>query len=603
MVKWKHIFLLLCLVLVSGYIDAQRIRPGRNAEMACTSIYPNHRLSSTSVQYVHQYASNFLKRDRYSSLRLKHHTSSKTGQHYLFDQYVNGIKLVDHFVKVNCSNDGVVRSAFHHIYYCLETPPTHSVNVASTELLLQNLLETKSNIQSSTPVYVLRKNQLVSAALIDHEPGNCQHFHSIMLEEDALVHRDMVEYLDGDTLIRVKVFYPDPLTSSGQYYGGNYVDNNDADINILNNQRVLDTCTGDFSNGNFTLSNSFVTIAEHSPPVTNIPSLAADSFYFTRAQEEFEDVNAFYHITRIKQHINKLGYNTLVNYQIRVDAHGLNGTDNSTFNTGPNPPELTYGEGGVDDAEDADVIVHEYTHAISHSAAPGTNSGTERQNLEEANCDYMAASYSRNINPFRWQDVYTWDGHNQYWNGRLALTTKNYGSITFGGNIYEHTDLWAGVLMELWGDLGRNLNDELLLESMHGYAPGMSMQDAAHLFVLADSTLYGGANHWKICPRFYNRGLLSNCTTLGLIDKRGFPKPRIAPNPSQGNITVFIESEQNESVSIEIISSDGKTVLQHVSYTHEGRNEIRLNSQLPAGLYFVRVSSETQLHILKITIL
>ncbi|MEZ4916786.1 MAG: hypothetical protein R2836_07345 [Chitinophagales bacterium] len=55
--------------------------------------------------------------------------------------------------------------------------------------------------------------------------------------------------------------------------------------------------------------------------------------------------------------------------QISVDTHGNNGADNSFFSPAT-PLRLIFGEGGVDDAEDADVIIHEYGHAISHFAAP-----------------------------------------------------------------------------------------------------------------------------------------------------------------------------------------------------------------------------------------
>jgi hypothetical protein len=65
--------------------------------------------------------------------------------------------------------------------------------------------------------------------------------------------------------------------------------------------------------------------------------------------------------------------------------------------------------------------------------------------------DYFASSYSRNLNYFNWQKVFSWDGHNEFWNGRSAVNTemKMYPNVTFSG-IYEHTDLFVDPLMRLW---------------------------------------------------------------------------------------------------------------------------------------------------------
>ena len=72
--------------------------------------------------------------------------------------------------------------------------------------------------------------------------------------------------------------------------------------------------------------------------------------------------------------------------------------DQSVFIGNSGNSYLLFGEGGVDDAEDADVIIHEYAHAISYAASPETNSGTERRGLDEGLGDYFAAIYSYQYN-------------------------------------------------------------------------------------------------------------------------------------------------------------------------------------------------------------
>ena len=43
--------------------------------------------------------------------------------------------------------------------------------------------------------------------------------------------------------------------------------------------------------------------------------------------------------------------------------HGFNGADNSSYS--PGTGRLQFGEGGVDDAEDSDVVHHELGHGPS----------------------------------------------------------------------------------------------------------------------------------------------------------------------------------------------------------------------------------------------
>ena len=43
---------------------------------------------------------------------------------------------------------------------------------------------------------------------------------------------------------------------------------------------------------------------------------------------------------------------------------GVNGADNSYYDR--LLQRLSFGEGGVDDGEDADVIIHELTHGVHH---------------------------------------------------------------------------------------------------------------------------------------------------------------------------------------------------------------------------------------------
>ena len=79
-----------------------------------------------------------------------------------------------------------------------------------------------------------------------------------------------------------------------------------------------------------------------------------------------------------------LGFGALHDFPIRVDPQGTP-EDNSTFRFigADKSSYIIFGRGGVDDAEDADVLVHEYGHALSNAASPSSNVGFERTALDE----------------------------------------------------------------------------------------------------------------------------------------------------------------------------------------------------------------------------
>ena len=402
-----------------------------------------------------------------------------------------------------------------------------------------------------------------------------------------------------DSAVTGTVFLPDPLTKAGVTYGIPFVDNNDNDVPQLNAQidTVSLTANYDSSSGVFLLESNAVLITEHSSPTINPVTSLNGEFYYTRSESGFEDINAFYHINRMQNHIQTLGFNNIVNYQINIDTHGLNGSDNSNFQSSFNPPRITFGEGGVDDAEDADVILHEYGHAIMSSAAPGTNTGTERATLDEANGDYFAASFSRSLNSNSWDSVYTWDGHNEYWDGRMASSDKHYPE-DLAGNLYTDTDIWSSTIMQIWEDLGRNTTDQLLIESAYGYASGMTMLDAAALFYQADVDLNNGANYLSICNRFQSRGLMGTCPnsvnehTISLVSRllnsQSFAK---------GSDNAIILLNRTEETLISIYNMNGQLIKSSTHHT----DEISISpADHKAGVYLVEIIGSSGREIFKL---
>jgi hypothetical protein len=327
------------------------------------------------------------------------------------------------------------------------------------------------------------------------------------------------------------VFDPDPLTTATQPYGGSYVDGSDANAAVLTAQlksrNLLDIT---FSAGNHSLVGPWAEILDFEAPNKGLFIQPSSTFAFDRVDDAFEAVNCYYHIDTEMRYLNTtLGLN-IHPYQyaggVQYDPSGFNGADNSHYLSGSG--RLAFGEGGVDDAEDADVIVHELGHGLHDWVTAG---GLSQVNgLSEGSGDYAAGSYSRAIGfwnssdaAFQW--TFNWDGHNPFWPGRIL----NYGAVYPGGLTGQiHTDgqIWATATMKIWDDIGAQKSDKAFWSGLGLTNSGTNQNDAANAVFTASGNLgYTFAERTAIRNRFVAAGYtlpplnppLSGATVTGRV--------------------------------------------------------------------------------------
>lgn len=528
-----------------------------------------------------------------SSFIVASQLSSPGGHHFLLEETYLGLKVYNSQIKLNLNNDWMAISVLSHIQ---DFSPTISGSFVYSEDQALDVLKTtyakgQAAFRGFAEKQYLAESGVLKPVFVCWFYGNdITGSLEVIYDGQTLLPlqaRDRASYfhnLPVDTTVKGLVFNPDPLTTSMNYYGGSYVDNNDNDVTVLNNERdTVDLKDITYNAGTFSLVGPFCQIEDIESPSTAPVTSTSPTFYYTRAQSGFEDVNVYYHIDTYQRWIQSLGFTNLQNTSFRVDPHGLSGADNSHFVPAGASSYVALGEGGVDDAEDADVIVHEYGHGISYAGSPGTNTGFERQGLDEGIGDYMQASYSRSISTFRWEDTFTWDGHNTFWDGRSAVVTTTYPFSA--SSFYDYGEVWASVMMQIWGDLGRTVTDRLFFQELYANVSGMTLADAAENVMDADTLLYAGANSNTLLYWFCDRGLISGTRCLSVsLDKPTFGGAlTLYPNPTSGMVTVGMDGIDQYTIPVTVTDLTGKIILT-MQVRHGDQIDL---SSCTSGMYLI----------------
>lgn len=319
---------------------------------------------------------------------------------------------------------------------------------------------------------------------------------------EVLLARDVAVYADGTG----KVHAPDPLSQTRSAYGGGYVDGNNADTPQLTAALIDVTLEGITQNGaNYELSGPYMVCANIEPPAdAACPSQPGTDFSVTRSAMTFDAVMTYYHISTYLKYVNEtLGIAAAPLSHpggVHVDPHGFNGDDNSRYDGAAE--DLSFGQGGIDDAQDADVIVHELGHGI-HDWITGGNL-SQVQGLSEGFGDYTAGSYSRDFSgqwlpsdtAFNW--VFNWDGHNPFWAGRVLnwQLTHTYPSNLGGGAPHGPGQYWSSCNLEARRNIqaldaaeGGKIFDKAYFSGLSMTGGSTNQKDAAQAVIDAAETL------------------------------------------------------------------------------------------------------------------
>ena len=243
-----------------------------------------------------------------------------------------------------------------------------------------------------------------------------------------------------------------------------------------------------------------------------------NEFLYNRSQDEFEQVMAYYWVTEAQKYIQSLGFGSRMraidNQPQRIRINQL-GADNS-FETDHPTLEIRYGKGGVDDAEDAEVILHEYGHAI-HDSQNFSFASEEAGAISEGFGDYWAVTVSDVVSRADGVAVSSdlpciadWDSTSYTSSVPHCLRRTDldlHYPADLNGEVHHDGQIWSRALWDIRQSLGNRVADTIILTGSFDF-PGTTMTALAQRTVLAAQQLYNASTAKTVKAAFHARGIL-----------------------------------------------------------------------------------------------
>jgi len=265
------------------------------------------------------------------------------------------------------------------------------------------------------------------------------------------------------------------------------------------------------------------------------------SYEYDRSDPRFEQVVVYHAIDSVQRYFHELGFdsdvgvpNGIRDFPTRAHAHWY--TEDQSFYS-PLDDALRFGDGGVDDAEDADIVIHEYGHAVQFDQNTCWSSTGEMGAMGEGFGDYLAASFYAGQGDPNHQALHAacvgdWDA--TFYSGddppclRRVDGDRLYPADLVG-EIHDDGEIWSRALWDLRAALGGLTVDPLVLEHHFSLACDATMPDAAREILDVDLALNGGANELGIRAAFCTRGILQGDECVAApalrLEKSASPSP------------------------------------------------------------------------------
>lgn len=231
-----------------------------------------------------------------------------------------------------------------------------------------------------------------------------------------------------------------------------------------------------------------------------------------REQSGFREVMAYHHLDGACRYLESLGFTgskAIFQAPIVVDVTARG--DGSFYSPGEHC--LIFGTGGVADAEDGEVILHEFGHAIQDAIIPDFGQSVQAAAIGEGFGDYWAASHFARRKKKEYEtSVMSWDGVQE--TDRDPPCVRRVDE-TFTFEDFEHADelehqngqIWSAALWQIRKAIGRRRADCIIVESHFQLDGFTTFARAARAILDANRHLCANRDRARLIRIFTRRGI------------------------------------------------------------------------------------------------
>jgi len=232
-------------------------------------------------------------------------------------------------------------------------------------------------------------------------------------------------------------------------------------------------------------------------------------------QPGFAEAMVYHHLDGALRRLEAMGYEgarAIFRAPVGVDVRA---TDEDSSWYSPEKKQLSFGTGDVDDAEDADVIVHELGHALQDAVCPDFGASPQAAAMGEGFGDYLAASAfaEKKPRPLR-AAVMLWDGLRYHGPGALPGVRRLDEPLTFESfdhaataDEHDNGQIWSATLWDARAALGRDVADRIIVESHFQLDSFATFARGARAILDADANLHEAIHREELVRIFHRRGI------------------------------------------------------------------------------------------------